>query len=90
VSREPDDSIDCADFVELITDYLDEALPDAERARIDAHLLACQGCANALDQWRAVVKLSGRLSADDVDRLDPAVRAELLDAFRVTDPEQES
>jgi anti-sigma factor RsiW len=81
VSDQPDD-IDCQDFVELVTDYLDEALPADERARIDRHLASCPGCAAALAQWRTVIGLAGRLADTDVEGIDPAVRSRLMEAFR--------
>jgi anti-sigma factor RsiW len=84
MSGEQGADIDCADFVELITDYLDGALSEADRTRIDAHLSECPGCTNALAQWRAVVRLSGRVSEQDVERLDAATRAALFDVFRAS------
>jgi anti-sigma factor RsiW len=33
----------CVEFVELITAYLEDALPDDMRTRIDAHLETCPG-----------------------------------------------
>ena len=71
----------CDDFVERITDYLDGAVDDDARARIDRHLRGCSGCTRALDQWRVVIRVTGRITDDDVDRLDDGVRAELTAAF---------
>jgi hypothetical protein len=34
---------------------------DAERARIDHHLAGCLGCQAAVDQFRAVKRVTGRL-----------------------------
>jgi len=79
---EPVDDIDCQDLVELVTAYLDDALDAHERARIDRHLELCPGCATVVAQWRAVIDMAGRLDASDVERLDPAVRGRLVDAFR--------
>lgn len=61
----------CGDFVELMTAYLDDALPDDLRAEVDRHLDVCSGCRTAITQWRRVVDLTGRLSADDVTDVDP-------------------
>ena len=74
--------LDCIDFVERVTDYLDDAVEDDERARIDQHLEACADCARVLAQWRTVIALSGRLGDDAVTAGDPGTRAELLAAFR--------
>ena len=81
MSGQPDD-IDCQDFVELVTAYLDDAMPANERARIDRHLATCPGCAAALAQWRTVIDLAGRLTETDVESMDPAVRSRLMAVFR--------
>jgi hypothetical protein len=72
----------CNEFVEIVTDYLDGALAPGVVADIDSHLEVCSGCASALDQFRETIRLSGRLSTDDVARVEPAVRVALTDAFR--------
>lgn len=68
----------CAELVELLTAYLDGALPDDVRTRFDEHLEGCDGCQVALAQWRTVAGLAGRLSAEDVANLDPYVRDRLM------------
>jgi len=68
----------CRDLVELVTDYLENALPDRERARFDRHL-ACAGCQTYLDQMRETLRVLGRLGEDSFD---PAACAELVEAFR--------
>ena len=72
-------SIACVEVVELVTDYLDGALPDSLRARIDAHLAACRGCTAYLEQIRTTVRVTGRVGADDVPT---ELRDRLLAAFR--------
>ena len=72
----------CRDFVELVTDYLDDALPPDERTQVDEHLEICPGCRTVLAQWREVVRLTGRLADADVDRVDADTRARLLATFR--------
>lgn len=72
----------CRDFVEIVTDYLEGALDDREVRRVDRHLRRCGACRSVLAQWRTVVALNGRLRLDEVESLDPGVRAALLDAFQ--------
>jgi len=81
---EPD--LPCNLFVELVTDYLDDALPADQRALVEEHLAICAGCATVLDQWRTVIALTGRLAEEEVDRVDPDVRRELVDAFQRLHP----
>ena len=69
----------CRDLVELVSDYLEDALDREQRARFDRHLAACDGCAAYLEQMRTTIAIAGRLREDD---LDPAVRDRLLAAFR--------
>lgn len=72
----------CKDFVELISDYIEGAIPAEERTRIERHLQKCSGCTRALRQWRLVIEMSGHLSDSDVDGLDARTRLELTAAFR--------
>lgn len=78
--------VDCIDFVERVTDYLDDAVGPDERGRIDQHLEACADCARVLAQWRSVIALSGRLGAEAVDEIAPSTREQLLTAFRAERP----
>jgi anti-sigma factor RsiW len=69
----------CADVVELITDYLEGALPSEQRARVEAHLAGCDGCSTVLDQFRQTIRLTGKLRED---QLTEPQRSTLLHAFR--------
>lgn len=73
------DELVCQEFVEIVTDYLENTLPERERRRVEAHLLTCAGCREYLEQMRTMLRLTGRLS---VDALSEAARNELLRAFR--------
>jgi anti-sigma factor RsiW len=76
------DDLQCVEFVELITSYLEGALPEDLRARVDAHLDICPGCPNAIAQLRTVIDLTGKLTESDVEGLDPLEREALLSSFR--------
>ena len=71
--------MDCNELVELVTAYLDDALDADTRARVEAHLADCEGCANYVQQFRQTVRAVGRITED---QLDPAFRSRLLDAFK--------
>jgi anti-sigma factor RsiW len=73
------DELTCQELVELITDYLEDALPPAERDRFETHLAGCTGCRNYLHQMRRTLAAVGRLRETDVS---PAVRDKLLAHFR--------
>ena len=72
----------CAELVELVTDYLDDALRAAWRERIDAHLAICEGCRRVVAQWRLVIRLGGQVAEADVEAVDPLLRRDLLATFR--------
>lgn len=71
-------SLSCEQFVELVTEYLEEALDPAERRQFEAHLAICPGCVTYLDQIRETIRQTGRICPDD---LSPAARDHLLRAF---------
>jgi anti-sigma factor RsiW len=69
----------CQELVELVTDYLDGALPSAEFERVERHLDACAGCTTYLEQFRETIRLAGALPEDDRAR---TLRGRLLEQFR--------
>lgn len=73
------ESLDCQELVELVSDYLDDAMSPDERGRVDVHLAECDGCVSYIEQMRITIWLTGTLG---VDNLEPAAMADLLAAFR--------
>jgi anti-sigma factor RsiW len=73
-----DAEMTCRELVELVTAWLDGALPVADRARFDAHLIDCPYCRVYLEQMRQTVRLLGRLSEETID---PVARDDLLLRF---------
>ncbi len=71
--------LSCQELVELVTDYLENALPPAERVRFEEHLIACPGCQTYLEQMRQTIDVLGRVTEES---LEPAARHKLLDLFR--------
>ena len=51
----------CQELVELVTEYLEGALPDPDRRRFDEHLDGCPHCVVYLEQMRVTVRVAGRL-----------------------------
>jgi predicted anti-sigma-YlaC factor YlaD len=72
--------LNCAELVELATDWLEGALAPAERARFDEHLAGCAACRAYVEQVRATVALVGRDRT--VEALPATAREGLLAAFR--------
>jgi anti-sigma factor RsiW len=75
--RRPD--IVCQQAVELMTDYLEGAMPRAVRRRFEQHLAQCPHCTEYLAQMRAVITLAGRVTPDD---LAPEARDDLTALYR--------
>ena len=76
-SRVPD--LVCQQVVELVTNYLEDALPAADRKRFDEHLAGCPHCTEYLAQMRETIRLAGRVTPED---LTPVMRTELTDLYR--------
>jgi hypothetical protein len=69
----------CAEFVELVTDYLEGALDPDTEGRFVLHATACPGCETYLDQFREIIRVSGGLRSEDIA---PETRDRLLGQFR--------
>ncbi len=73
------DDLPCDELVELVTDYLEDALDQDGRARFEAHLEVCEGCRAYLEQVRQTVQVLSLLPAED---LSAPAREQVLEAFR--------
>jgi anti-sigma factor RsiW len=80
MNHEPEtDDLACTEEVEIVTDYLEGALPAAEMRRFERHLETCPGCTEYLEQMRALAGGLGSLAGDSISA---ETRAGLFDAFR--------
>jgi anti-sigma factor RsiW len=69
----------CKELVELVTNYLEDALSPEERLRFEEHLTICPGCVTYVQQMRETVQVVGNLREESIP---PEKRDELLAAFR--------
>jgi anti-sigma factor RsiW len=69
----------CRELVELVTGYLERALPALARARDESHLAHCPHCRTHLAQMQQTVEWLGQASGAAVS---PLTRQRLLSAFR--------
>jgi hypothetical protein len=69
----------CREVVELISDYLEQALPADVHASVEQHLAGCDGCTTVLEEFRQTIAMTGRLTEEQVT---PDQRDILLAAFR--------
>ena len=61
----------CQEMVELITDYLEDALPRAQTPAFRRAHRRYEHCTEYLEQMRVTIRLTGQLRAED---LTPAMR----------------
>ena len=73
------EEMSCQELVELVTDYLEDALSPEDRARFEAHLETCPHCVIYVDQIRTTVLTLGRLPEEE---LSDEAHLELMGAFR--------
>ncbi len=73
------DDLACREFVELVTDYLEERWPAAERVRFERHMAGCTGCTTYLKQMRQTIQVVGKITEGS---LPPDVKEEILNHFR--------
>jgi anti-sigma factor RsiW len=71
--------ITCQEFVELATDYLEDALDDETRTRFDDHMAVCPGCETYLEQMK---ETAVRLGEIPVETISEEMQLRLLSAFR--------
>jgi anti-sigma factor RsiW len=74
----PDGEVGCQQLVEIITDYLEDALDPRDRLDVEEHLALCPGCQAYLDQMRSTVRA---LRHVPVDTLSEQAQADLVMAF---------
>lgn len=75
----PQNELTCRELVEIVTDYLEGAMPPSERRRLEDHLTGCGGCRAYIDQMRQTVALTGELREEHVE---PEAAEALLAVFR--------
>jgi anti-sigma factor RsiW len=73
------EELSCQELVELVTDYLEGALPSELHERFERHIAHCSGCQAYLEQMRVTIRVTGELTAES---LSPEAERTLLDAFR--------
>jgi predicted anti-sigma-YlaC factor YlaD len=73
------DEVTCRQFVELVTDYFEGALPPRVLSHVEEHLVMCDWCLTYAEQMQATVdslrKLEDRSSPEPPDSLLAALRA---------------
>lgn len=69
----------CSDLVQMVTDYLEDALGVAERISFEEHLAGCTSCTAYVDQMRTTV---ARLASAEPEPVSEELCSHLLEIFR--------
>jgi anti-sigma factor RsiW len=73
----------CQHVVEMVTDYLEGALPPDDAAQLEQHLVLCDPCVQYVDQHRTLIAALGQLPArESTEAPATASSAAALEAFR--------
>jgi anti-sigma factor (TIGR02949 family) len=70
----------CQEMIEVVTNYLDGALPTDEEQRFERHLSRCAGCNTYVDQMCETIRQTGMVPHEE--SLPPALREEIVAQFR--------
>ena len=74
--------ITCQEFVELVTEYLEAALPARTQNQVEEHLAMCHWCTTYADQMRATVAALRAVGSDPNDPRSGEPSAAVLAALR--------
>jgi predicted anti-sigma-YlaC factor YlaD len=73
------DELNCQEVVELVTDYLEQALLPEMQAQFEAHVANCPGCDTYLEQVQQTIMMLRKLAEQPMF---PETKQELLKLFR--------
>lgn len=76
----------CKEVVEVITDYFDGVMSDVDRARFERHLGECSGCTRVVEQFRATIEVTGRLTEDQVSEEQREAMRGVFQRWRAASP----
>jgi predicted anti-sigma-YlaC factor YlaD len=73
------DELNCQEVVELVTDYLEQALLPEMQAKFEAHIAECPGCDTYIEQVQQTIMMLRKLAEQ---QMFPETKQELLEIFR--------
>lgn len=73
------DHLSCQAVVELVTDYLDKALPPEKAALFEQHINFCEGCVLYVEQIQKTAEVLEEVREEDVS---PEAKDRLMRTFR--------
>ena len=82
-TADPLEAMSCQQFVEIVTDYLEQQLDEARKLWTEEHLANCDACRAYLEQMRQTIAALRDLGDET---LDAAQRERILAAMRTARP----
>ena len=77
------EAVDCQMLVELVTDWLEGALPEPTRTELELHVATCAGCIAYIEQMRVTQAALERLeSIETAEPPEDRQRIDLVAIFR--------
>jgi predicted anti-sigma-YlaC factor YlaD len=73
------DNLSCQEVVELVTDYLEQALLPEKRIQFEEHIVDCPGCHTYIEQVQQTIVMLRNLAKQPMF---PETKQELLAIFR--------
>jgi predicted anti-sigma-YlaC factor YlaD len=73
------DNLSCQEVVELVTDYLEQALLPEKRIQFEEHIVDCPGCDTYIEQVQQTIVMLRNLAKQPMF---PETKQELLEVFR--------
>jgi len=73
------DNLSCQEVVELVTDYLEQALLPEKRIQFEEHIADCPGCLTYIEQIQQTIVMLRNLAKQPMF---PETKQELLEIFR--------
>jgi predicted anti-sigma-YlaC factor YlaD len=71
--------LNCQEVVELVTDYLEQALLPEMQAQFEEHIAECPGCDTYLEQVQQTILMLRKLTEQ---QMFPKTKQELVEIFR--------
>ena len=71
--------LNCQEVVELVTDYLEQALLPEMQAKFEEHIAECPGCDTYLEQIQQTIMMLRKLTEQ---QMFPKTKQELVEIFR--------
>ncbi len=73
------DELNCQEVVELVTDYLEQALLPEMQTQFEEHVAECPGCDTYMEQVQQTITMLRKLAEQSMF---PETKQELLEIFR--------